>query len=67
MLAESASFKSRAIRSKALRNATPLAVLSKMHHAVAVTVRWDGVGSVFLTGPVETTFSGIIADALLKA
>lgn len=31
-----------------------------------VTVQWDGVGSVFLTGPVETTFSGIIADAWLK-
>ncbi|MGE8394199.1 MAG: diaminopimelate epimerase [Pseudomonas sp.] len=33
----------------------------------AVTVQWDGVGSVFLCGPVETTFSGTIADALLKA
>ncbi|MFV3411101.1 diaminopimelate epimerase [Pseudomonas sp. NY15436] len=32
-----------------------------------VTVQWDGVGSVFLTGPVETIFSGIFADALLKA
>jgi diaminopimelate epimerase len=32
-----------------------------------VTVQWDGEGSVFLTGPVETTFSGTIADALLKA
>lgn len=32
----------------------------------AVTVQWDGVGPVFLTGPVETTFSGIITDTLLK-
>lgn len=32
-----------------------------------VTVQWDGVGSVFLTGPVETIFSGIVADTLLKA
>lgn len=32
-----------------------------------VTVQWDGAGSVFLTGPVETTFSGVIADTLLKA
>lgn len=31
-----------------------------------VTVRWDGVGSVFLTGPVQTSFSGRIADGLLR-
>ncbi|VVP67747.1 Diaminopimelate epimerase [Pseudomonas fluorescens] len=33
----------------------------------AVTVQWDGEGPVFLTGPVETIFSGTIGDALLKA
>lgn len=33
----------------------------------AVTVQWDGVGSVFLTGPVETIFSGVITDPMLKA
>jgi len=27
-----------------------------------VTVQWDGVGSVVLTGPVEKTFSGIFLD-----
>lgn len=27
-----------------------------------VTVRWDGVGSVFLTGPVEPIFDGIWTD-----
>lgn len=32
-----------------------------------VTVQWDGVGPVFLTGSVETTFSGSITDTLLKA
>jgi diaminopimelate epimerase len=32
-----------------------------------VTVQWDGVGSVVLTGPVETTFSGMISGALLQA
>ena len=32
-----------------------------------VTVQWDGVGPVFLTGPVKTTFSGVITDSLLKA
>lgn len=32
----------------------------------AVTVQWDGVGSVFLVGPVETIFSGAIADAFLE-
>ncbi|MHC8401455.1 diaminopimelate epimerase [Pseudomonas sp. MDT1-17] len=31
-----------------------------------VTVQWDGVGPVFLIGPVETTFSGIITDSLLQ-
>ena len=30
-----------------------------------VTVLWDGVGPVFLIGPVETTFSGMITDSLL--
>ncbi|CRL52113.1 diaminopimelate epimerase [Pseudomonas sp. URMO17WK12:I11] len=33
----------------------------------AVTVQWDGAGPVFLTGPVERTFSGTITHALLKA
>jgi len=32
-----------------------------------VTDQWDGVGPVILIGPVETTFSGIITDALLHA
>ncbi|TPG80220.1 diaminopimelate epimerase [Pseudomonas mandelii] len=32
-----------------------------------VTVQWDGVGPVFLIGPVETTFSGMITDSLLQA
>jgi diaminopimelate epimerase len=32
-----------------------------------VTVQWDGVGTVFLTGPVERIFSGIYTDALLHA
>ncbi|MHC8319931.1 diaminopimelate epimerase [Pseudomonas sp. GB2N2] len=32
-----------------------------------VTVQWDGVGPVFLIGPVEAIFSGTIADGLLKA
>ena len=32
-----------------------------------VTVQWDGVEPVFLTGPVETTFSGRITDSLFKA
>lgn len=31
-----------------------------------VTVQWDGVGAVFLTGPVEAIFSGTLADSLLK-
>ncbi|MHC8367333.1 diaminopimelate epimerase [Pseudomonas sp. ZT5P21] len=31
-----------------------------------VTVQWDGMGPVFLIGPVEKTFSGTIADGLLK-
>ncbi|TBU73960.1 diaminopimelate epimerase [Pseudomonas daroniae] len=30
-----------------------------------VTVHWDGTGSVFLTGPVERSFSGMIADSVL--
>jgi diaminopimelate epimerase len=29
-----------------------------------VTVQWDGVGAVFLIGPVETTFSGVFMDGL---
>lgn len=29
-----------------------------------VTVRWDGAGSVFLTGPVEPNFSGVWFDDL---
>jgi diaminopimelate epimerase len=29
-----------------------------------VTVQWDGVGPVFLIGPVETTFSGVFMDGL---
>lgn len=32
-----------------------------------VTVQWDGVGPVFLTGPVETSFSGTLTDRLLQA
>jgi diaminopimelate epimerase len=32
----------------------------------SVTVRWDGVGAVFLIGPVEGVFSGTVADSLLK-
>lgn len=32
-----------------------------------VTVQWDGVGAVFLTGPVEATFSGTVIDNLLHA
>jgi diaminopimelate epimerase len=32
----------------------------------SVTVQWDGVGAVFLIGPVEAVFSGTIADSLLK-
>lgn len=32
----------------------------------AVTVQWDGVGSVFLVGPVEAVFSGAIADTFLE-
>ncbi|KAB0495799.1 diaminopimelate epimerase [Pseudomonas vancouverensis] len=32
-----------------------------------VTVQWDGAGPVFLTGPVEITFSGTLADAVLNA
>ena len=31
------------------------------------TVQWDGAGPVFLTGPVETVFSGVVADSLLNA
>jgi diaminopimelate epimerase len=30
-----------------------------------VTVQWDGVGPVFLIGPVEATFSGVFMDGLL--
>ena len=30
-----------------------------------VTVQWDGVGPVFLIGPVETTFSGMFMESLL--
>ncbi|MDR6961691.1 diaminopimelate epimerase [Pseudomonas brassicacearum] len=33
----------------------------------SVTVRWDGVGTVFLIGPVEASFSGMTADSLLTA
>jgi diaminopimelate epimerase len=33
----------------------------------SVTVQWDGVGPVILIGPVEATFSGLIADSLLQA
>ncbi|KPN90061.1 diaminopimelate epimerase [Pseudomonas nunensis] len=32
-----------------------------------VTVQWDGAGSVVLTGPVETSFSGVIPDSQLRA
>ena len=32
-----------------------------------VTVQWDGVGTVFLTGPVERIFSGLYTNALLQA
>ncbi|WP_150653160.1 diaminopimelate epimerase [Pseudomonas fluorescens] len=32
----------------------------------SVTVQWDGVGAVFLIGPVEAVFSGTVADSLLK-
>src|SRR3546814_3247235 len=28
----------------------------------SVTVQWDGLGPVFLIGPVEATFSGVISD-----
>lgn len=31
-----------------------------------VTVQWDGVGSVFLSGPVETTFSGTLTGSWSK-
>ena len=31
-----------------------------------VTVEWDGVGPVFLIGPVESVFSGIITDTQLQ-
>lgn len=31
-----------------------------------VTVRWDGTGSVFLTGPVEPSFSGVWFDDLAR-
>lgn len=31
-----------------------------------VTVRWDGVGPVFLIGPVEAVFSGTLSERLLK-
>lgn len=31
-----------------------------------VTVQWDGVGPVFLIGPVETIFSGTITDQLYR-
>jgi diaminopimelate epimerase len=30
-----------------------------------VTVQWDGVGAVFLSGPVQKTFSGVISDRML--
>ncbi|WP_335945818.1 diaminopimelate epimerase [Pseudomonas sp. G166] len=33
----------------------------------SVTVQWDGVGPVFLIGPVEVSFSGMTADSLLTA
>lgn len=33
----------------------------------SVTVQWDGVGSVFLIGPVEAIFSGTITDSVLAA
>ncbi|SDI39653.1 diaminopimelate epimerase [Pseudomonas flavescens] len=32
-----------------------------------VTVHWDKSGSVFLTGPVEHSFSGVIADSVLAS
>ena len=32
----------------------------------SVTVQWDGVGAVFLIGPVEAVFSGTVAECLLK-
>jgi diaminopimelate epimerase len=32
----------------------------------SVTVQWDGVGPVFLTGPVEAIYSGTVTDTLLK-
>lgn len=31
-----------------------------------VTVQWDGVGPVFLIGPVEAVFSGTLSESLLK-
>ncbi|PBJ20109.1 Diaminopimelate epimerase [Pseudomonas ogarae] len=33
----------------------------------SVTVQWNGVGSVFLIGPVETTFLGTISDGMSAA
>lgn len=33
----------------------------------SVTVKWDGVGPVLLSGPVEASFSGIIADGFLAS
>lgn len=27
-----------------------------------VAVQWDGIGPVFLTGPVTRSFSGIVTD-----
>lgn len=32
----------------------------------SVTVQWDGVGDVFLTGPVEAVYSGTLPDHLLR-
>jgi diaminopimelate epimerase len=32
----------------------------------SVTVQWDGVGPVYLSGPVEAVFSGTIPDRLLQ-
>jgi len=33
----------------------------------SVTVNWDGVGPVVLSGPVEASFSGVIADGFLAS
>jgi diaminopimelate epimerase len=54
------------------------AVVNGIHHGLldncvevecdggTVTIQWDGVGSVILSGPVETIFSGIITGTLLQ-